>query len=114
MTTVLDTPMAADRVSKRLHAYCQTADVVTCLRRFFAVANTHRAYHADRLQTFPQFQSRQILWDRHLSVNANFFPAMTFFLGAVPTRLGVGKVALALFLDVVDDLLMQRLLVPFQ
>src|SRR6516164_708774 len=114
MARVFNSPMASYRVGKLLHAYRQATDVIARLHRFFAVANADRCHHTDRLQAFPTIPFAQRVGYRHLNVTASLLPAMTRFLGDVPTRLRLGKIVVALFLDVRDDRIVQRSLVSFQ
>src|SRR5258708_36176901 len=68
MTAILDPPMTADRTRELLYAHRQAADVITRLDGFFTVTHANQSRQANRLQTFPYFQTLQLLGHWHLHI----------------------------------------------
>jgi hypothetical protein len=114
VTAIFNAPMTADGVGESLHAHRETADVIANRNRLFPVAKTRGHHHANRLQTFPQFEPRQAPRHRHLNVASRLLTTMPRLLGHMPTSRHSREVVLALLVDLVDDRLMQRLMVSFQ
>src|SRR5260370_28406209 len=114
MAAIPDSRMAPHRVSKLLDTHRQAADVIARLDRLLPVANTHRRHHPDRLEAFPKFELAQRVRHRHLKVAARLLSAVPGLLGDMPTSLRLLKIVPALFLDVVNDRIVQRPLVSFQ
>ena len=112
MAGVFDTPVTPDGSGELLHAHGQTADVVADLDGLFPVTNAQRRHHPDRLQPLPEREPWQALGGRDLEIGSRLLTSMTLLGRHMLTS--IRQVSLELFVDVIDDRLMQRLLVPFQ
>src|SRR5262249_32751749 len=111
VTGVLDAPVTANGVGETLHAHCETANVIANLDSLFSVPGALRYHHADRLQSFPQFKPGYGLWHRQLNVASRLLTPMPCLFGLMPTCIHTGEVVLALFVDIIDDRLVQSSLV---
>ena len=114
VTTIFNPPMTANRIGESLHTHRETADGIANLNRLFPVAKALRHHHANRLQTFPQFEPRQAPRHRHLNGASRLVTSMPRLLGHMPTSRHSREVVRALLIDLLDDRLMQRLMVSFQ
>ena len=112
MAAILDAPVAPHRTRQLLHPHGQAADVVADLARLLAVADAQRRHDRDRLQALPQREPRQLFGRRELEIRPRLY-APVALLGR-HVLLGSLQVAFELFIDVIDDRLMERLLVPLQ
>src|SRR6266496_6372325 len=101
VTTIFNAPMTADSSGESLHAHRKTADVIANLNRLFPVAKALRHHHANRLQTFPQFEPRQVLRHRHLNGASRLLASMPRLFGHMPTSRHSREVVLALLVDIV-------------
>ena len=105
-------PMAPDGSGESLHPHGQAADVVADLDRLLAVAKAQRGHDPDRLQPLPQREPRQALRGRKLKIRSRLLPPVALLRRHI--LMSLFQIAFELFVDVVDDRLMQRLLVPLQ
>src|SRR5512143_4022895 len=109
---ILYTPMAPNGAGELLHVHTQAAEVVADLDRLRPVPEAARRRQPDRLQPLPQQESGQLLGSGQLEIGPRLLTPMTRLPRHLLLR--VGRVALELSVDVSDDRLMQRLLVPLQ
>src|SRR5262245_37425658 len=112
VTAILDTPVPPNSPGESLDVRRQAADVVADLDALLPVPTAARCRHPDRLQPFPLQQPRELLGGWELEIRSDLLAAMPRLSGHVLPR--AGQVRLELFIDGIDDRLMQRLLVPFQ
>ena len=102
--------MTSDGSCESLHSHGQTADVVADLDRLVPVTKALRRHDPDRLQTLPERETWQVLGGRKLKVGSRLFTSMARLSSHMLTP--VAKVAVQLFVDVVNDRLVQRVLIP--
>src|SRR5271155_2573772 len=112
MAGIFDTPMTSDGSREPLHAHGQTADVVANLDGLLPVTEAQRRHHPDRRQPLPQREPLKALGSRELEISSRLLTPMTLLNRHMLTSRF--QVSLKLFVDIIDDRLMQRLLVPFQ
>src|SRR5262245_54712364 len=112
VTAILDTPVPPNRPGEPLDVRRQTADVVADLNALLPIPKAARRRHPDRLQPLPLPERRELLGGRELEISSYLLTAMPLLRRHVLLR--AGPVGLELFIDVIDDRLMQRLLVPLQ
>src|SRR3974390_240905 len=114
MTTVLDSPVTANRVGKLFHFDRQTADEIAHLGSLFSIADAPEKGDPDREQPLPVLESRQALGRGHLDIGASLDPAVLLFHGVPATSANPAEVRLGLFVDIVDGSVVQRALVSLQ
>src|ERR1035438_432705 len=114
MTSVLDSPVTANGVSKLFHLDRQTADEITHLARLFPVAEAPQIGNPDREQSLPVSESRQAFGSGHLNVRSPFDPAVFLFPRVPSAGTDTLEVSLCLFIDIVDARVVQRSLVSLQ
>ncbi len=114
MTRVLDPPVTTDSPREALHPDGEAAEVVPHLGRGLPVTDALRDDHAQRLQALPLREPRQAVRRQELDVRPGLFAAVTGFFRDGPSRADVLQSVLHLFVEVVDDRLMQRPLVPLE
>jgi len=112
MTAILDSPVTADCAGELLHTHRQAADEVTRLNRFCPVANTRNVavpivFKPSTIRANANPPGRQF------ECSCGPLPDRAPFFRTEAGALHIGKVVLALFVDIVDDLLMQRSWFPF-
>ena len=73
---VFDPPMTPDGPRKPLDTHRQTADGIARLHRRFPIPNARRDCRADRRQSLPQFQVRQVDRHRHGKAAAGRVPTV--------------------------------------
>src|SRR5512144_317033 len=112
VTAVLDSPMPPNGPGELLDLHLQAADVVADVDRLLPVSNAVRGHQPDRLQPLPLQGPGQARGDRQLEIRSRLHTAVRLLRRHL--LLGPGQVPLELFVDVRDDRLMHRLVVPFQ
>src|SRR5271154_2516650 len=112
MACVFDTPVSPNGTRKSLDVHVQTADVIADFKRLLAVANAYARHHTDRLQSFPERETRQARGSGELKIRSTLFASMTLLCRCLLAS--IRQVPFKLFVDVIDDRFVQRFLVPLQ
>src|SRR5271157_4380019 len=112
MAGILDTPVTPDGSGESLHTHGQAADVVAELDGLFAVAKAPGRHHPNRLQPLPKREPWQALGGQELKISSHLLTSVPLLNRHM--LISGHQVSLELFVDIIDDRLMQRLLVPLQ
>ena len=114
MTTVLDSPVTTNSVGKLPYLDGQATDEISHLVGFFSIADATEKCNPDREQSLPSIEPRQALGSGHLKVGSPLDPAVLLFHGVASTDADSTEVGLRLFVDILDDRVVQRSLVSLQ
>src|ERR1700722_19939338 len=109
---VFDAPMTPYSPGESLHSHGETADVIAELDRLLPVTKALRRDDPDGRQSFPEREPWQVLGGLKLEIGSRLFASMALLGSHMLTS--VFQVSVELFVDVVDDRLMQSLLVSLQ